>query len=249
MTRPLTGRLAADRIGPRPVSPVPDRVLDLLRAIEDVSSVVSDVLDGLGVVGAVPASVLNPTMSDVRVVGRALTVQHVVRDETAPAAEEIRRRAREGDVRLADIEAHNQAEPGDVLVVAGMAGISSMGRISAAIGARQGELGAVVDGAVRDVASSRRLGYPIWSRGLSPITGKYRLETVAVNQPVVISGVTVHPGDVVVADDTGVVFIPHAIAEQVAAFASALEQSEAGRIARIDAGDTVPDLAKVPRAR
>ncbi len=249
MTRPLTGCLPGDRIGLRPLPPVPDGVLEVLRGIDDASSVVSDVLDGLGIIGAIPASVLSPTMSDVRVVGRALTVRHVARDEAPPPAEEVRRRAREGDVRLADIEAHNQADPGDVLVVAGVAGISSMGRISAAIGSRQGELGAVVDGAVRDVASSRRLGYPIWSRGQSPITGKYRLETIAVNQPVVIAGLTVNPGDIVVADDAGVVFIPRVLAEQVVELASALEQSEAGRIARIDAGVSVPDLTKVPRAR
>lgn len=249
MTRPLTGRLAADRIGARPMPPVPDEVLETLRSIDDASSVVSDILDGLGVAGAVPASELQPTMPGHRVVGRALTVRHIARDAELPMPEVIRRRAQEGDVRLADIEAHNQADPGDVLVVAGVAGISSMGRISAAIGARQGECGAVVDGAVRDVASSRRIGYPIWSRGHSPITGKYRLETVAVNQPVVIAGVTVNPGDLVVADDAGVVFVPQVLAEQVAELALALEQREAERIARIDAGAPVPDLAKVSRAR
>ncbi len=228
---------------------VPDEVLAFFRSIDDASSAVSDVLDGLGVVGAVPASELNPTMPGRRVVGRALTVRHVVRDAELPSAEVMRRRVQEGDVRLADIEAHNQADRGDVLVVAGAPGISSMGRISAAIGFRQGELGAVVDGAVRDVASLRQLGYPVWSRGSSPMTGKYRLETMAVNQAVVISGITVHPGDLVVADDAGVVFVPRALAAQVAELVSSLEQAEAKRIARIDAGESVLDLAKVPRAR
>lgn len=228
---------------------IPDEVLAFFRGIDDLSSVVSDVLDGLGVVGAIPASELSPTMPGGRIVGCALTVRHVVRDAELPSPDAIQRRAQEGDVRLADIEAHNQADPGDVLVVAGAPGISSMGRISAAIGLRQGELGAVVDGAVRDVASLRRIGYPVWSRGLSPKTGKYRLETVAVNQPVVISGIPVHPGDLVVADDAGVVFVPRALIAQVAELVSSLEQAEAKRIARIDAGESVPDLAKVPRAR
>lgn len=228
---------------------VPDEVLAFFRGIDDVSSAVSDVLDGLGVVGAVSASHLSPTMPGRRVVGRALTVRHVVRDAELPSPDVIRRRVREGDVRLADIEAHNQADPGDVLVVASAPGISSMGRISAAIGLRQGELGAVVDGAVRDIASLPQLGYPVWSRGASPMTGKYRLETVAVNQPVIISGITVHPGDLVVADDAGVVFVPRALVAQVAELVASLEQTEAERIARIDAGESVPDLAKVPRAR
>ncbi|MBX3146394.1 MAG: RraA family protein [Gemmatimonadales bacterium] len=249
MTRPLTGRLAAHRVGVRPVPPVPDRVLEVFRDISDASSVVSDILDGLGMAGAVPATVLCPTVPGSTLVGRALTVRHIARDASPPSPDEIQRRVREVDVRLADIEAHNQAEPGDVLVVAGVSGISSMGRISAAIGLRQGEAGAIVDGAVRDTVSVARLGYPVWSRGRSPITGKYRLETVAVNQPVDIAGITVHPGDLVIADDAGVVIVPYALAAQVADRALELERAEAARLVRIEKGEPVPDLAKVPRAR
>src|SRR5881394_1864015 len=90
---------------------------------------------------------------------------------------------------LAEIEAHNLAEPGDVLVVQGVANISSMGGVSAAIGKRQGEIAAIVDGAVRDIDHSRSIGYPIWSAGVSPITGKWRLETIAVNDPVHIASI------------------------------------------------------------
>jgi len=249
MTRPLTGRLAADRVGVRPVSPVPDRVLEVFGGITDASSVASDILDMLGVAGAIPASELRSTVPGRRLVGRALTVQHIARDADLPSPDIVRGRVEEGDVRLADIEAHNQAEPGDVLVVAGVPAISSMGRISAALGLRQGERGAIVDGAVRDVTSVAALGYPVWSRGQSPITGKYRLETVAVNQPVIIAGITVHPGDLVIADDAGVVIVPYALAAQVADRALELERIEADRLVRIDEGEPLPDLAKVPRAR
>ena len=109
---------------------------------------------------------------------------------------------------MAEIEAHNLAEPGDVLVVQGVDQVSNMGGMSATIGHRQGQIGAIVDGAVRDVDHGRGSGYAIWSRSVSPVTGKWRVKTVAVNKPVTICGVAVNPGDLVLADETGVCFIP-----------------------------------------
>jgi 4-hydroxy-4-methyl-2-oxoglutarate aldolase len=135
-----------------------------------------------------------------------------------------------------EIEAHNLAEPGDVLVIQGVAGISSMGGISASVGRRQGESGAVVDGAVRDVDHSRRIGYPVWCSGVSPITGKWRIETVAVNRPVRIAGIEVQPGDLVVADECGVCFVPFARAAEVLAVAERLARSEKARLAGLAEG-------------
>ena len=117
--------------------------------------------------------------------------------------------------RLAEIEAHNLAEPGDVLVIEGVHDVSNIGGISASIGKRQGEIGAIVDGSVRDVAECRKLGYPMWSRGVSPLTGKWRIQTVQINHLVEIAGVQVAPGDIVIADETGICFVPPDIAPAV----------------------------------
>lgn len=148
---------------------------------------------------------------------------------------------------LADIEAHNLAEPGDVLVVQGVAAISSMGGVSASIGKRQGEAGAVVDGAVRDVDHSRSIGYPIWCAGASPITGKWRIETLAVNEPVQIAGIEVNAGDLVVADESGVCFVPFARAAEVLAIAQRLAASEKTRLERLAAGIPLSEFVKLPR--
>jgi regulator of RNase E activity RraA len=148
---------------------------------------------------------------------------------------------------LADIEAHNLAEPGDVLVVQGVAGISSMGGVSASIGKRQGEIAAIVDGAVRDIDHSRRIGYPIWSAGVSPITGKWRIETMAVNHPVQIAGIEVKPGDLVIADECGVCFVPFARAAEVLAVAQRMAASEAQRLKKLDEGIPLADFVKLPR--
>jgi regulator of RNase E activity RraA len=68
--------------------------------------------------------------------------------------------------------------------------------------------GAVVDGAVRDLQGLMRLGFPCWSAGRTQVTGRWRIEAVAFAEPVAICGVQVQQGDVVVADDGGVVFVP-----------------------------------------
>ena len=98
---------------------------------------------------------------------------------------------------------------------------------------RQGQLGAVVDGAVRDVDHSRDIGYAIWSRSVSPITGKWRVRTIAVNKPVTICGIRVNPGDLVLADETGVCFIPRDRANDVLQRAQRIATNEVVRQAKI----------------
>ena len=67
---------------------------------------------------------------------------------------------------MAEFKAHDLAEDGDVLVIAGVAGMSILGGISSYTGQRQGERGAIVMGGVRDVRRSRSIGYPVWASGI-----------------------------------------------------------------------------------
>jgi 4-hydroxy-4-methyl-2-oxoglutarate aldolase len=226
------GRLAASAIGRLELPRLAPQVLEGFRALGDLTGTASDALDELGIAGAVPGSQLRPTDPRARLVGQAVTVKN------------RRLKVLSKKSKLGEIEAHNLAEPGDVLVIQGVAGISSMGGISASVGRRQGEAGAVVDGAVRDIDHSRRIGYPVWSSGVSPITGKWRIETVAVNKPVRIAGVAVRPGDLVVADECGVCFIPFACAEEVLAIARRLADSENLRLKKLAAGVPLADWIK-----
>jgi len=239
--RSLTGKIPRERIGTLAIARLPAEILDAFRALEDLSGVVSDALDELGIAGAIPSSVLRPTDPGTRLCGQALTVLN--RPLDVPLAKAVQANVS----RLGEIEAHNLAAAGDVLVIQGAEGVSSMGAISASIGKRQGEAGAVVDGAVRDIGHSRGIGYPIWSKGASPITGKWRIETVAINVPVAICGVPVAPGDLVVADEVGVCFVPHARAGDVLAVVQRILRYEENRLAQVAAGVPVPDLAKAPR--
>ena len=235
MAKAPLGKLKPGAIGVVELPRLDASIVEGFRALEDLTGTTSDALDECGIAATVPASTLRPTDPSARVVGQAITVLN-------------RRVAEQRKVSgLADIEAHNLAAPGNVLVVQGVAGISSMGGVSATIGKRQGEIAAIVDGAVRDIDHSRRIGYPIWSAGVSPITGKWRIETMAVNEPVHIAGIEVKPGDLVLADECGVCFVPLARAAEVLAVAQRLAASEARRLQALAEGIPLAEFVKLPR--
>ena len=240
MKHPL-GKLPAEAIGVLALPAIASEILDGFRALPDLTGMSSDAMDELGIVGVIPASALRPTDPKARLVGRALTVMNIATNAAIPDA------VAAGISKLGEIEAHNLAESGDVLVLQGVDQISNMGSISANIGRRQGELGAIVDGAVRDIDHSRAIGYPIWSRGISPITGKWRIETVAINKPVTICAIRVNPGNLVLADEVGVCFIPHHRTAEVLERARRIAASETLRQSKIASGAPVSELLPRPK--
>lgn len=235
MAKTPLGKLKPAAIGMAELPRLDQQILAGFRELGDLTGTTSDALDECDIAGVVPATVLKPTDPRARVVGQAITVLNRVVSE---------RRKVSG---LADSEAHNLAEAGDVLVVQGVPHISSMGGVSATIGKRQGEAGAIVDGAVRDIDHSRAIGYPIWSASVSPITGKWRIETMAVNDPVHIAGIEVRPGDLVIADECGVCFVPFARAAEVLAIAQRLAASETRRLQALRDGMSLAEFVKLPR--
>ncbi len=233
----LTGKIDPARIVMRDIPRPGKDVIDGFLALTDLAGTVSDAMDELGIHGAIPAATLQPMLPGARMVGPALTVRNIMQ----PVPPTLGAMARKSG--QADIEAHNLAQPGDVLVIEGVAGISSLGGNSANVGKRQGEAGAIVDGATRDVATARAIGYPIWARGVSLITGKWRVETVAINGPVQVGGVPVNAGDLMVADDNGVCIVPRARIAEVLARAQALSAGEEERNRDVAAGLSVVELA------
>jgi 4-hydroxy-4-methyl-2-oxoglutarate aldolase len=239
MEKRLTGRIAPERIRllktPRP----PDGAVERFLAIGDPTGLTADAMDELGIApGAIGASVLKPTIPGTTMVGPALTVRNVLQRADPLAG------ARAGVNRMAEFEAHNLATPGDVLVIQGVANISNMGGISALTGKRQGEAGAVVMGGIRDIAHSRMVGFPLWSSEVSPVTGKWRIETVEINGTVQIGEVRVEPGDLVVADDSGVCFVPRDYILEVLELVEKKAKAEDIRCKAIVGGVAVPEISR-----
>jgi regulator of RNase E activity RraA len=235
----LTGRIARENIKLMAVPRPPQGVVEGFLALGDATGIVSDAMDELGIPsGVVGAHILRPTIPGSRIVGPALTVRNVLQriDPLEGARNHVN--------RMAEFEAHNLATPGDVLVIDGVSGMSNMGGISAQTGKRQGEVGAIVFGGVRDVGHSRSVGYPVWSTELTAVTGKWRLQTIEINGPVQIGGVRVEPGDLVVADETSVCFIPRERMTDVLTLAQQKAEAEDVRCKAIDDGIPVPDISR-----
>jgi 4-hydroxy-4-methyl-2-oxoglutarate aldolase len=232
----LTGKISPDRIRMMRVPRPPQGMIEGFRRITDATSVISDIMDELGITGAIGATVLKPTLPSAAIIGPALTVRNILQRE------HVYETARAHVNGMAEFEAHNLALPGDVVVIDGVAGISNMGGISSQTGKRQGEAGAIVSGGVRDVGHSRRVNYPIWSTEITPVTGKWRIQTVEINGDIQIAGVRVSPGDIVIADETGVCFVPISRAAEVLEMALAKAKFESVKCDAIDAGTPVADL-------
>lgn len=177
------------------------------------ASLVSDSLDRLrGTHGLRPMHGTQPLL------GRALTVQ------VAP-----------GD-NLYIHAALRQAKPGDVLVIdgAGNTERALVGEILLSAARARGVVGFVVDGAVRDVDAFIREGFPCYGRNVTP-RGPYKNGPGSINGTVSIDGNLVSPGDIVLGDADGVVFIPADQARQVARQARSLHEKEQRILADIAA--------------
>jgi 4-hydroxy-4-methyl-2-oxoglutarate aldolase len=237
MPKPPLGKLPRDAIRLLELPRLPREIVEGFKVLVDLTGTISDSMDQLGIVGIVPAYVLPPVTPGTRVVGPAVTVRNIQRVAQIHKAATIDKNNTQGET-----EAHNLAEPGDVLVIQGVMGCSNMGGQSATIARRQGFIGAIVDATVRDPDGYRSMDWPVWCKGFTPITGKWRMETVEVNGVVEICGVQVRPGDLVCADEAGVAFVPYARAADVLEIARIIDAGDSKRKADIDKGASVSEL-------
>ena len=232
-----TGRVPLEAIRSMTIPRLPAPILAAFAQIDDLTCTVSDAMDNLGLRGAIAASALAPNLPQARVVGQAVTVRNIEQQEGDHLS------ALSGRGRMGEHEGYNLSEPGDVVVIEGLTGVSNMGGQSATLAHRSGCAGAIIEGSYRDPSASRNLGFPIWSRGITPITGKWRLQTIEINGEVRIAGQRVQAGDLVLADEAGVVFVPFARAADVLAQAQKIDMGDNRQKKDIDAGVDMATLA------
>ena len=128
------------------------------------------------------------------------------------------------------VEMIDEAKPGEVgvIVMEGTLDIAAMGNLMATAATERGMAGMVLDGAIRDIWDIRRMGLTVYARSATPATAVGHYATLAKNVPVECAGVTVRPGDLVVADEDGVVVVPQERAEEVLKKAKEIDDRERG---------------------
>lgn len=193
------------------------------------SCAVSDALDARGL--AAVADGISPITGPARVSGRVVTVLL-----GPPAGATSHRHLCTAAVRAAN--------PGDVIVVAhqGRLDCAGWGGNLSRAAVYSGVAAVVVDGAVRDVDESREVGFAVFATGATPRTARGRTVEYSWNEPVTIGGINVNPGDWVVADSTGVVFLPAGQAEDIVATAERIAAKEAMMAAAIAAGTPIDEV-------
>lgn len=184
------------------------------------TTTLSDALDRFKVLGAVHG--LKRLIPGKTITGQAVTLLYLPVGTTGATA---------GDFL-------HLVQPGDVIVIDNRArtDCTVWGGILSEAAKKQGVAGTVIDGATRDSAVTIGEDYPMWCRDTHMLTGKDRVMLQAINVPVTLGHVRVEPGDVIAADEDGVVSIPLSLVDDVIKAAEHIDHVETQIVEDIRSG-------------
>ena len=131
-----------------------------------------------------------------------------------------------------------------VMVVEDGVNIAGMGGLMGTAMSSRGYSGAVIDGGVRDLGQLRKIGFPVFALGVVPSTSVHHYRFAGSNVPLVCDGVDVQPGDIISADNDGVVVVPRARAEEVLALAQTLDFQEHSMYGYIEKYKSIQEAVK-----
>jgi len=168
------------------------------------SAVVADSVDKLGFLRQSPRVPIQPMTSTAKLVGRCKTTLWIDFDYDDP-------NSYEGELGAVD-----SCRPDDVMICAGQGSMRAAiwGELLSTAARNAGCVGAIVDGAVRDIDQMDRMGFPVFARGGSVYDAMNRQKVIEYDVPVDIDGVTFHPGDLLIADRDGIVVVPREIEDE-----------------------------------
>jgi regulator of RNase E activity RraA len=184
------------------------------------SAVVCDALDGMGLRNQSPRVQLTPQTGINKLVGRCKTSLWVDMSHEDPNPYDL------------ELKAVDSCRPDDILIAAAGGSMRSgiWGELLSTAARNSGCVGAIVDGAVRDVPKMREMGFGVFARGRCIYDSLHRQRVVDVDVPIEIDSVRIDPGDLVIADEDGVVFIPQKVEKE--ALRRAWEKVHAENITR-----------------
>ncbi len=190
---------------------------------------VSDALDFLNLKGTVIG--IRPLWPCGKIVGRAVTVKIAPAGLTRP----------EHHLGTPAVEG---SEPGDIIVIdnAGRPDVSCWGDILSNAAQVKGIRGVIIDGACRDIDGSQQIGFPVYARAAVPLTARGRVIQEAYNTMIQCGGVQVRPGDLLIADGSGIAFVPRERAEEVVEAAKRIVEREALMVKDVRAGRSVVEV-------
>ena len=131
-----------------------------------------------------------------------------------------------------------------VMVVDNGADIAGMGGLMGTAMSARNYSGAVIDGGVRDVGYLQKIGFPVFALGIVPSTSVHHYRFAGANIPVVCDGVSVNPGDIIVADADGVAVVPRASAGKILALSQELDYKEHSMYAIIEKAKSIVEAVK-----